>query len=465
MQESGALETTRLGAGRRRSAGVLANAAMAAVALLASAWMQSAQALPSFAQQTGQPCQTCHVGAFGPQLTPFGREFKLEGYTLTAPDANSLPLAAMLVASQTHTRKDQPDAAGPHDGPNDNFSVQEASLFLAGRLSDRVGVFAQATYSDIDRLVTLDNVDVRYARPAKIADKPLVFGVSVNNNPGVSDAWNTLPAWRFPFMASELVPEAAAAPLIEGALEHQVVGASAYAFYDNAWYAELGGYRSLSRGALGALNVEDRGSISGLAPYWRVAWSHDGKGHSFSLGAFGLDARLHPDRAPGPTDRYRDIGFDATLQLFDRGPHVITANAVRVHERQRLDATFAGGGAANPTNTLDSTALNASYYYDDHYGVTLGRFLLRGSRDDGLFAAQPASGSRVGKPDTAGTIVQADWTPFGAKDSWRAPWANLRLGVQYTLYDRFNGARRDYDGFGRDARDNDTLFVFAWLAF
>ncbi len=34
----------------------------------------AAEALPSFAQQTGMACSACHVGAFGPQLTPFGRQ-------------------------------------------------------------------------------------------------------------------------------------------------------------------------------------------------------------------------------------------------------------------------------------------------------------------------------------------------------------------------------------------------------
>src|SRR6202043_2241316 len=40
----------------------------------------SAQALPSYARQTGQPCGACHTDF--PALTPFGREFKLGGYTL-----------------------------------------------------------------------------------------------------------------------------------------------------------------------------------------------------------------------------------------------------------------------------------------------------------------------------------------------------------------------------------------------
>src|SRR5579863_2161951 len=40
---------------------------------------QPASAIPSFARQTGQPCSTCHT-AF-PELTPYGRQFKLSGYT------------------------------------------------------------------------------------------------------------------------------------------------------------------------------------------------------------------------------------------------------------------------------------------------------------------------------------------------------------------------------------------------
>ena len=52
--------------------------------ILLGAWLtigltRSAQALPSFARQTGQPCGTCHTSF--PGLTPFGRRFKLLGYT------------------------------------------------------------------------------------------------------------------------------------------------------------------------------------------------------------------------------------------------------------------------------------------------------------------------------------------------------------------------------------------------
>src|ERR1035441_5726565 len=39
-----------------------------------------ADALPSFARQTGQPCGTCHTDF--PGLTPYGRKFKMLGYTV-----------------------------------------------------------------------------------------------------------------------------------------------------------------------------------------------------------------------------------------------------------------------------------------------------------------------------------------------------------------------------------------------
>src|SRR5271169_1554555 len=60
----------------------LTSAAMAVCALagfLLIGFARPAQALPSYARQTGQPCGTCHTDFAG--LTPYGRLFKLGGYT------------------------------------------------------------------------------------------------------------------------------------------------------------------------------------------------------------------------------------------------------------------------------------------------------------------------------------------------------------------------------------------------
>ena len=78
---------------------------MAAAAFAISA--TPAFAVPSYSRQTGEPCTSCHVGAYGPQLTPHGRAFKLGGYS---DGKTVVPLSATAVASWTHTAKRQPEA-------------------------------------------------------------------------------------------------------------------------------------------------------------------------------------------------------------------------------------------------------------------------------------------------------------------------------------------------------------------
>lgn len=418
-----------------------------------------AGAVPSFSRQTGVACSGCHVGGFGPQLTAFGRQFKLGGYTLGGA-GKSMPLSVMDIESFTHTAEDLPEDAGPHSGPNDNTAVQEVSLFLAGAFGTHVGSFAQVTYSGIDHHVVLDNVDVRYARPVQWGQQTGLFGVSVNNNPGIQDPWNSSAVWRFPYTGSELAPEAGVTTLLEGGLAQQVLGASAYAYLGNRYYGELGFYNSLSSTALRAINADDAGSLSGVTPYYRfnLSWN------ALSLGLTGLDARLHPDRTAGPTDHYRDIGVDASYQHPIGGHVTFGLQASAIHESQNREATFAAGEAEHPSGHVDSFNLDAWCYWT-HYGVNVGYFDRRGDHDALLYQPEPVDGSRTGKPDSSGVILQADWTPFGQTDSWKSPWANFRIGVQYTVYNKFNGASRDYDGFGRDAKDNDTLFVFLWNAF
>lgn len=422
-----------------------------------------ANAVPSFSRQTGVACGGCHVGGFGPQLTGFGRQFKLNGYTQGT--GTKVPLSVMDVVTFTHTKKDLPETAGPHDGTNDNGSLQEVSLFLAGRLSEHAGTFVQATYSDIDRKVVFDMLDLRYAKPITWGQHAAVFGMTLNNNPGVQDVWNTSPVWRFPFITSELALSPGVTTLLEGGLEQQVLGASAYAFLDGKYYGELGFYRTLSPSTLRHLNVDDGGSLSGLTPYYRFNYTINGSGQTLSLGLTGLDARLRPDRLPGPTDHYRDIGVDANYQYLAGTNYVFTLDASFIHESQRRNATFEAGGAERSNGHIDSFNLNGAYYFKSHYGVTASYFSNSGDRDNLLYTPNPGDGSRTGKPDSDGIILQADWTPFGQADSWHSPWANLRIGLQYTAYNKFNGARRNYDGFGRNASDNDTLFLFLWNTF
>lgn len=424
-----------------------------------------AQALPSFARQTGQDCVACHVGGYGPQLTPYGAIFKLEGYTDSDGKEGHVPLSAMAVGSWTRTQKKLSEDAGPNDNSNNNFSIQELSLFLAGGLSDHVGTFIQGTYSDIDRKFAMDNMDIRYANTVTIGGVNTIWGVTFNNNPTVQDPFNTIPAWRFPYMASELAPGPIASPLLDGGLSQQVLGTSIYGYWDKSIYAEVGAYGSPSQSFLDAVNIEDEaGKINGLAPYWRLGYFKDLHTQAYGFGLFGLNAHLEPGRISGPTNKYDDVGVDGWYQFLGNRQNVFSTYASYIHENQNLDASFASGEAAHPSGHLSRFDLSGSYYYDQTYGFTVGLFDIRGNNDESLYASEPDSGSSTGSPDTRGWIFQTDWTPFGKENSWNAPWANLRLGLQYTLYTKFNGAKHDYDGYGRDASDNNTIFAFIWAA-
>lgn len=157
-----------------------------------------ANAVPSFAEQTGQRCSACHVGGLGPQLTPFGRFFKLGGYSLRAGDKFTLPLAGMIVASFLHTQKDAPSPPAPHYGINDNFALDQASIFLAGGFGGHFGGFSQFTYDGVGRAFSWDQLDVRATMHEMIGGTDVLIGLDLNNSPGVQDVWNTLPSWGFP---------------------------------------------------------------------------------------------------------------------------------------------------------------------------------------------------------------------------------------------------------------------------
>lgn len=435
--------------------------ACTAAALLLGLAAGTAHAVPSYARQTGSDCGACHVGAFGPQLTPYGIQFKLGGYTDTDGKDGKLPLSGMAVANFTRTKADLTEAP-EHFSTNDNKALQELSVFLAGRLSDHIGAFVQSTYSGVDRKWAMDQMDLRWATTMPLFGRESTVGVSLNSNPTLTDPFNTLGQWRFPYTESDFGAGFGPSPLIEN-LASSVIGVNAYTLYDKHWYGELGLYDTLSVKGLRMFNADDVGRFKGLAPYWRAGYFQDDKRSAWHVGVVGLHAGLQPDRAAGgPSDRYTDFGLDGGWQWLGTREHVFTVNGSWMHERQTLDATFAGGGADQAKQTLHTLRLAGSYHWQQTWGASLGLFDARGSHDNGLWG-----GSGNSTPDTRGYVLQADWTPWGKETSWGAPWANLRLGLQYTGYSRCNGGSSYLDeasGAPRSAHDNNTMMLFAWFA-
>jgi hypothetical protein len=439
---------------------VLAAVVIAYIALLPMG-IHYAHALPSFARQTGQQCAACHNGF--PELTPYGRLFKLNGYTFTGGQTDLPPVAAMVVTSFTHTQAGQPGGAAPGYGANSNLSLDTVSLFYGGKIAPNFGAFAQFTYDGIGKRAGLDNTDIRYANTTTLLGDELVFGISLNNNPTVTDVWNSTPAWGFPWVASGLAPTPAAATLIEGGLASEVVGTNVYGYWNRLIYAEAGVYKTLSTRTQTTLGVDPTGSssIKGVAPYWRLAVEPKWGRSSLEVGMFGMAATLNPGRVTGfGTDHAVDIGFDTQYQ-FLADLHSVSVQGSWITENQTLTASQVLGNSANSHNHLHSLHAKATYYYDQTYGATLGYFRVDGSSDAIIYG----DGSANSSPNSAGLIAEVDYLPFnhGGPAFW--PWLNVKVGLQYTAYQKFDGGTTNYDGAGHNASDNNTLYLFAWMAF
>ncbi len=432
------------------------------VVLLSMLLTQENRAIPSFARQTNLPCSACH--SIFPELNAFGRMFKLNGYTLTGietiqvRDTNDVvsldliktpPVSAMIQAAYTYKTKEQPGTQ------NNNVSLpQQLSLFLAGELTPHVGAFVQITYDDQGAAFGMDNMDIRYANQTELASQNLLYGFTLNNNPTVQDVWNSIPAWGFPYASSSVTVSPITSTLIEGGLAQSVAGLGAYAMWNNLIYGEVSLYRSAQQGGPHPPDKTATGIIKSLSPYWRVALQKQFDDQYVELGTFGMSTNQYLSGVSGLTDKYNDVGFDLNYEKpFNENE--FTAHASFIKETRNLDATFNAGGSANKSLALNSFKIVGNYYLHQQIGFSLGYFAISGDADAGLYAPAALTGSAAGKPDSRGFVAEFDYLP----------WLNTKFAVQYTAYNKFNGASDNYDGTGRSAADNNSIYVLGWLAF
>jgi hypothetical protein len=420
-----------------------------------------ARALPSFARQTSLPCTACHTDF--PKLTAFGRQFKLNGYLFSSGESKLPHLAFMAQPGFTHTGKGQQPKPASGFGDNDNFALNQASIFYGGIVvPNYVGAFVQGTYDGVAREFAWDNTDVRFAQSTEIAGQGIDYGLTANNNPSVSDLWNTTPAWSFPFSTSGFAPEPSAAPLIQGGLAQQVVGFGGYGMWNDKVYVEVDGYKGLSRSAQNTLGVDTEGEleVADIAPYWRIAGQHNWGNNYLELGTFGLYAATYPGRDSSQgKDHTLDVGLDFQYQYSaDRSD--LSWLTSWVVENNSWDASKQLGLTSNSNDNLYSFNTAGSYLFDKTYGLTVGYFSIWGDNDASLY------GTRTGSPDSNGFIFQLDWLPLnknGGPSFW--PYSNIKFSLQYTAYTEFDGSSSNFDGSGRSASDNNTLYLQSWIAF
>lgn len=452
------------------------------VVIIVTLWPGYALALPTFNRQTGQNCQACHAGGQFPELTPYGRLFKLTGYTLG--ERQTLPFSAMGVVSDSKvnnaTKSDDPKADFQK---NNQLIFATASAFAAGKITDNLGAFLQVTYdnyasqSDDGKFhghTNADNMDIRYADRSIDANHDLIWGISANNNPSVQDVWNSAAAW----MQYVPVPTPTSSRFIDGTTPYpgfasggNIAGITAYAYWNQWLYVEAGGYRS-AKGIASFMSAgiadANKTKLKGTNPYWRATLTHEWGPHNIMVGTSGMIADVFNDPLdtsdPNSVHHFRDIGVDSQYQyLLD--PHTVTVQVAYMRDHHRVPSFLANQPVAdvngNPlpnTNAIDRTNVfraKASYVYEAKYGTSLAFFNQTGTTDSALYDPTRVQGNISGNPVVRGWTSEVFWMPI----------QNIRLGLQYTIYDKYNGASHNYDGSGRNASDNSSLFFYVWGAY
>ena len=395
---------------------------LAAGALLVGALVDNANAIPSFAKQTGLNCSVCHT--VFPELTQVGRDYKLHGYTMGGGKTTLASKFAVMV--QLDSTKH--DTTQPGDKAI-NFS--QGSIFFGGKIAKNVGVFSQFTYENGDdengALFGVDLLDIRYANTKNINGKELIYGVTVNNNLGVQDLWNTTGAWAYPYAGGLEI----GSTLFDPDMAPPVGGVGVYAMWDNLLYAEVSAYQGSKGTGLMQFFSWDTKTwdpttpyLDQTSPYVRLAVQHNIGANYFMVGGFGFWTKINPDPTAGSVlTKYKDNGLDAEWQ-YDSGVNLITANASKVWETQTLTGVDAKS---------DTTNAKISYFYNHKYGATID-YRISTNTDTGN--------------DATGLTYELDYMPT----------QKIRLAAQYNTYSKFGGT-------STGSSDNNNVYLNAWFMF
>ncbi len=417
----------------------LAAYSVGAALLFVTAGLDSAYALPSFARQTGFKCEVCHT--VFPELTQVGRDFKLRGYTMTGGSYTGIPVSAMVMIGYSHAKDTTLDAV-PQPKMNDKVFLPQMSVFYGGKITDHIGAFIQVTAEhddDGNEPVGMDIMDIRYANSTNMAGKELIYGVSINNNPTVSDLWNSTPIWGEPFESSVMAANGILGTALETDDAHPA-GATLYGQWNDMVYAEFGFYTDSHGNGLQIFSwtntaTQSGADIKGTVPYGRIALQHTFGNNYIMIGAYGMREQFGA-KAGDPyvaNTTYSDRAIDAEYQYIN-DKNIVTATATRIKEVQT------GGTIGDIT----STNARVGYYYNHKYGASVQYFSVTGT---GAYAADPTvTDGSVG--DSNGMIYEAYFLPK----------QNIKLKLQYKDYNKFGG-------YSANASKYNNYYLLAWMMF
>lgn len=236
--------------------------------------------------------------------------------------------------------------------------------------------------------------------------------------------------------------------------------------WDDTIYLEVANYRTAKTGVFGFMAAGQRwddpelsGSVvDGNAPYWRLALQKRSGPHTFMVGTYGMTAQVWQDsnEASLGTNSYRDIAYDAQYNYLD-GNHSVRVGLNVINEQKEWSGgAQAAGMTSNASDTLKTVRIDLHYYYRLKYGGGMQYFETTGSSNDLVYNHGDAlTGSATGSPNSKGWITELNYFPV----------ETVKLALRYTSYQQFNGASVNYNGNGRNASDNNTVYLLGWLMF
>jgi hypothetical protein len=438
------------------------------VLLLFTALSQTAQALPSFARQTGQRCSACHVGGNFPQLTPWGRYFKLSGYTagkafVDREGFHYAPIGGFGQVGATWANQPNNSLGQPVISPSGSVETYQVTGQIATRLSSFAGLFYEYQYGNNFPGWTgaTGAVDFRAVHIFNPGGKELLVGFDMNNAPTAQDVWNTVPNWGFPFYASPQAPGPPASTMLSS-LGGQTGSLGGYALFDRHLYGEIsmyrvgtGFFRWMTEGTF--FNQGGANYLEGFNPYWRFYYTTQTGPHVFMAGTFGMHSNVYPNSAAptGPVNTFTDNAVDFQYQYLAEKQQV-SVRAAYQWEQQDWAAGYPQGASSVLNASLNGLNLNGTYTLNNKWAFSAGLFTSNGSNNAAIYGVTSPRGEIISSsPNTSGYVLDVNYLFT----------QNLKLMWQYTGFTKFNGLTRNIDGLGRTPSDNNTIWLSLFFAF
>lgn len=444
----------------------------------------TASAVPSFARQTGLACDTCHT--VFPHLTPFGRDFKLHGYTydyselikavreITKQEAkeergipnlvvNKIPMVSVRIVSMFNeqvgggnvpsgkTTAGQGFVSTP-EGYSDESIVQvvkASNIFIAGEVAPVIGTFLEFTGpndtgSETFGVGFLDLALV--APPMTIHGHDFTFGVRATDSVAADEPANTVGNFG---LTTTLMGMSTHATLFDPYQASIIIGGEAYAmlggFSHGGIYAALGIFHPTSSqtdtsyvtgNLTGEPSTFTDGNLTGaksVDEYFRLSfWLPSYKNIYSEIGGFGYHGNENMGASPDDTltnpnygDNYYNFGIDTQTQwIADK--HLVELFAVYQfqHDSQFFDQDLFTGSFGNGESvTRQGFGIEADYYYRRTYGAYIRYFYEHSSQVQDL--------------NVSATVLGLSWYPY----------QNVNFRVETSLFNRYNRGSAQYGEF------------------